>query len=162
MSRPRLLVLNQYYRPGVEATANLLADLCEDLAADCEVTVVTVGLRIARTSRTKKLNGVRVIRDIRRRSTGHSFTAARINYMTTSPDISSRALIRNGPDLVLCMTDPPIVGDLGVLVARRYRVPLLVISEDVFPEIATEFGRLTNPIAPRDAPEAGRLLPRAR
>ena len=41
VSRPRLLVLNQYYRPGVEATANLLADLCESLAADYEVTVVT-------------------------------------------------------------------------------------------------------------------------
>jgi colanic acid biosynthesis glycosyl transferase WcaI len=32
-----------------------------------------------------------------------------------------------------------------VVVARRFRVPLLVISEDVFPEIATELGRLTNP-----------------
>ena len=38
---PRILVLNQYYRPGVEATANLLADLCEALATDYDVTVVT-------------------------------------------------------------------------------------------------------------------------
>jgi colanic acid biosynthesis glycosyl transferase WcaI len=44
------------------------------------------------------------------------------------------------------MTDPPIVGDLALVVARRYRIPLLVISEDVFPEIATELGRLTNPV----------------
>ena len=47
------------------------------------------------------------------------------------------------------MTDPPIVGDLGVAVARRFRAPLLVISEDVFPEIATELGRLTNPVLVR-------------
>jgi colanic acid biosynthesis glycosyl transferase WcaI len=47
------------------------------------------------------------------------------------------------------MTDPPIVGDLGVIVARRFRAPLLVISEDVFPEIATELGRLTNPVLVR-------------
>jgi colanic acid biosynthesis glycosyl transferase WcaI len=47
------------------------------------------------------------------------------------------------------MTDPPIVGDLGVAIARRRRVPLLVISEDVFPEIATELGRLTNPFVVR-------------
>jgi colanic acid biosynthesis glycosyl transferase WcaI len=44
------------------------------------------------------------------------------------------------------MTDPPIVGDLALLVARRHRAPLLVVSEDVFPEIATELGRLTNPV----------------
>ncbi len=44
------------------------------------------------------------------------------------------------------MTDPPIVGDLGVAVSRRFGAPLLVISEDVFPEIATELGRLTNPL----------------
>ena len=39
--RQRVLVLNQYYWPGVEATANLLTELCEALAADYDVTVVT-------------------------------------------------------------------------------------------------------------------------
>ena len=39
--RPKILVLNQYYWPGVEATAQLLAQLCEALATEYEVTVVT-------------------------------------------------------------------------------------------------------------------------
>jgi len=38
--KPRLLVLNQYYWPGVEATANLLTELCEALVATYDVTVV--------------------------------------------------------------------------------------------------------------------------
>ena len=42
------------------------------------------------------------------------------------------------------MTDPPMVGDVGLAIARRFGVPLLVISEDVFPEIATQLGRLNN------------------
>ena len=37
----RLLVLNQYYWPGVEATAQLLTELCEALAEDMDVRVVT-------------------------------------------------------------------------------------------------------------------------
>ena len=41
MSRQRILVLNQYYWPGVEATAHLLTELCEALAEDYEVEVVT-------------------------------------------------------------------------------------------------------------------------
>jgi colanic acid biosynthesis glycosyl transferase WcaI len=43
------------------------------------------------------------------------------------------------------MTDPPIVGDIGVIVGRRFDAPVLVVSQDVFPEIATELGRLGNP-----------------
>ncbi|MGZ4359088.1 MAG: hypothetical protein ACXVZW_04800, partial [Gaiellaceae bacterium] len=39
--RPRLLVLNQYYWPGFEATAHLLSELCAALASEFEVTVVT-------------------------------------------------------------------------------------------------------------------------
>ena len=69
-----------------------------------------------------------------------------MNYITYLVDSIVRAHSVAGADLVLCMTDPPIVGDLGLLIARRRRIPLLVISEDVFPEIATELGRLTNPL----------------
>src|SRR5690349_7406350 len=43
--KPRLLVLNQYYWPGIEATAQLLTELCEALAEDAEVTVITGVLR---------------------------------------------------------------------------------------------------------------------
>ena len=42
------------------------------------------------------------------------------------------------------MTDPPMVGDVGLAIAKRFGSPLLVISEDVFPEIATQLGRLDN------------------
>jgi glycosyltransferase involved in cell wall biosynthesis len=43
------------------------------------------------------------------------------------------------------MTDPPVVANVALLAARRFRVPLVVISQDVFPEIAVRLGRLTNP-----------------
>ncbi len=151
MPRPHILVLNQYYRPGVEATANLLADLCEDLAQVYEVTVVTGRLHGRDELPSEEvLGGVRVLRT---RST--AFDRTRLshraaNYGTYLADSLVRALsLRTPPELVLCMTDPPIVGDLGVAVARRYGSPLLVISEDVFPEIATELGRLTNPVLVR-------------
>jgi glycosyltransferase involved in cell wall biosynthesis len=40
------------------------------------------------------------------------------------------------------MTDPPVIADVALLVARRFRVPLVVVSQDVFPEIAVELKRL--------------------
>ena len=145
--RPHILVLNQYYKPGVEATANLLADLCESLAEEFDVTVVTGRLQgRAELPSEEVLNDVRVLRT---RSTAFDRTKLRfrtLNYITYLLDSLVRARSVARPDLVLCMTDPPIVGDLGLLIARRRGVPLLVISEDVFPEIATELGRLTNPL----------------
>src|SRR5438876_770112 len=45
IKRTRLLVLNQYYAPGVEATAHLLSQLCEALSDEFDVTVITGMLR---------------------------------------------------------------------------------------------------------------------
>jgi putative colanic acid biosynthesis glycosyltransferase WcaI len=148
--RPRILVLNQYYRPGVEATANLLADLCESLAVDHDVTVVTGRVQGRDDLPSDEvLNGVRVLRA---RSTAYDRTKLHLraaNYVTYLAGSFFRSISSPRPDLVICMTDPPIVGDLGVAIARARRAPLLVISEDVFPEIATELGRLTNPVIVR-------------
>jgi glycosyltransferase involved in cell wall biosynthesis len=47
------------------------------------------------------------------------------------------------------MTDPPMIGDIALLVARRFRTPLVVVSQDVFPEVAVALGRLTNPVLVR-------------
>ena len=60
-SRPRLLVLNQYYWPGVEATANLLTELCEALAEDYEVTVIAGATQEAVSGREVR-NGVHIVR----------------------------------------------------------------------------------------------------
>ena len=57
------------------------------------------------------------------------------------------------------MTDPPMVGDVALAVARRYRVPLVVVSQDVFPEIAVELKRLTNPVLVGLLRRADELLP---
>ena len=61
-TRRRILVLNQYYWPGVEATAQLLAQLCEALARDYDVTVVTGHLHGHELPDEEERNGVRIVR----------------------------------------------------------------------------------------------------
>ena len=68
------------------------------------------------------------------------------NYASYLGDTVLTALRGARPDLVLCMTDPPVVGDIGLVVARRFGAPLLVISQDVFPEIAERVKRLEQPL----------------
>jgi colanic acid biosynthesis glycosyl transferase WcaI len=69
------------------------------------------------------------------------------NYATYLASSLATALRGPRPDVVLCMTDPPMVGDVALAAARRFDAPLLVISMDVFPEIAVELKRLENPLA---------------
>jgi colanic acid biosynthesis glycosyl transferase WcaI len=143
--RIRLLVLNQYYWPGKEATANLLTELCEELAADYDVTVVA-GAVPEQPSRLMR-NGVMIVRV---RSTSFDRTQLHhraANYFTYLFGVSREGLATKRPDVVVAMTDPPFVGAAAQLIARRFRAPLVVITQDVFPEIAVKLGRLSNPVA---------------
>jgi putative colanic acid biosynthesis glycosyltransferase WcaI len=145
-AKPRLLVLNQYYWPGVEATAHLLSQLCEALTSDFDVTVVTGQLHGHALPSVEVRNGVRVVRV---RSTAYERSQLHLraaNYASYLGDSIVQALSGQRPDIVLCMTDPPIVGDIGLLAARRFGVPLVVISQDVFPEIAERLERLEHPL----------------
>ena len=141
--RPRLLVFNQYYWPGVEATAYLLHDLCRQLAHEFDVTVVTGMLDHPSASRGHSVrDGVEIVRvgstSFDRRQLG----LRALNYLTYLALAAREGLFSAKPDIVLCMTDPPVIADIALGVARRFRVPLVVISQDVFPEIAVELRRL--------------------
>jgi colanic acid biosynthesis glycosyl transferase WcaI len=146
--RPSLTVLNQYYWPGVEATAHLLTELCEELAADYDVTVITGRLLGHEDAPDyERRNGVEVIRVHSTAYDRAPLHRRAMNYFTYLGRALRRGLFEvRRPDLVLCMTDPPMVGDVALAVARRHGAPLVVISQDVFPEIAVELKRLTNPV----------------
>ena len=139
------MVLNQYYWPGVEATAYLLHDLCRQLVTEFDVTVVT-GMSADPDSvpgRTIK-DGVEIIRVSSTSYDRRRLSQRALNYISYL-GLSLLAAIRaEKPDVVLCMTDPPIIADIALVVARRFRAPLVVISQDVFPEIAVELRRLEN------------------
>ena len=144
--KPRLLVLNQYYWPGLEATAHLLSELLAALASEFDITIVTGRIAVhAPHAERLEHDGVRIIRV---RSTAYDRTrllARSINYLTYLAESLRVALFSRRPDVVFCMTDPPVIGNVSLLVARWFRRPLVVVSQDVFPEIAVELKRLENP-----------------
>jgi colanic acid biosynthesis glycosyl transferase WcaI len=142
-SKPRLLVFNQYYWPGLEATAYLLSELCAALAEDFDVTVITGRILVhAPAAERTTHDGVEIVRV---RSTAYDrrrLLPRAVNYLTYMAQSFREGIAAEPPDAVLCMTDPPMIGDVALAVARRFRVPLVVISQDVFPEIAVEVERL--------------------
>jgi glycosyltransferase involved in cell wall biosynthesis len=143
--KPRLLVLNQYYWPGKEATANLLTELAEALADRYEVTVVTGAAPDQPATSTR--NGVRIVRVHSTAYDRTQLSRRALNYFTYIVGALREALALPRPDVVMCMTDPPFVGAIAEIVSRRFRAPIVVSTQDVFPEIAVKLGRLTNPFA---------------
>ncbi|MBD0330077.1 MAG: hypothetical protein ICV64_08240, partial [Thermoleophilia bacterium] len=108
--RPRLLVFNQYYRPGVEATARVLTELCEALADEWEVTVVAGTVAKRAGAGRERRNGVDVIRVpstafARRRRALRALNY--VSYLALAFGAGARA---SRPAVVLSMTDPPFVG----------------------------------------------------
>ena len=121
-ARPHLLVFNQYYWPGVEATAGLLTELCEALAEEYEVTVVTGRLLgFEGEPDHARRNGVEIVRVHSTAFDRAPLHRRASNYFTYLVWSLRRGLAAERPDAVLCMTDPPMVGDVALLVSRRFR-----------------------------------------
>lgn len=142
----RILALNQFYPPDHAATAQLLGDLCEGLAAEGhEVSVVT--------SRGTYLGGSSLPRrEIRARvavvrswatSLGKRTILHRLCDYGSFWGSSLTDLVRAArPDVLVALTTPPMIASGVALVAAARRIPLVTWVQDVYPEAASRLGVL--------------------
>src|SRR5581483_11340982 len=144
----RICFFNRSYWPDQAATGQLLMELAEDLAArfDWQVTVVAGAALNAHPSHGGRGRWSPVVREERRgvgivRANGTTFRPKRFaaratNYVTylASAAVASLALPRQ--DLVVSLTDPPVIGRIALSVARRQGAAVVFLCEDVFPEVA--------------------------
>lgn len=130
MPAPRVIFVNRVYWPSQAATAQLLADLAEELAGrGWDVHVVAAGLE----------PGIRHGVTIHRTGPGdaHGGLVSRArNYAAFLVGARRvlRALVEPG-DVIVPMTDPPLLGVAvtGLVRARRARVVHWI--QDIYPEI---------------------------
>jgi colanic acid biosynthesis glycosyl transferase WcaI len=162
----RILVLNQYFHPDRSATSQLLTELCEDLARHHEVWVVTgrpsYNPSEATPSRglvSRERHGdVRVAR-VWSTSFPRADMAGRLtNYGTYLLSSIAGAFSVADPDVVVALTDPPPVGLIGVVTAAARRRPFVLVTKDIFPDVAIRVGKLSNPAVIRTLRAMSRLL----
>lgn len=131
---------NRSYWPDTGATGQLLTELAEDLVArhGMDVTVVT-GRPLGAASHAplpnrEVRNGVTIIRAAGTTWSPRAFVGRAINYLTYF--MSAVVAARRLPpcDVVVALTDPPIIG-CAALVARR-RGGFVFLCQDIFPEVA--------------------------
>ncbi|RIK76632.1 MAG: hypothetical protein DCC67_13655 [Planctomycetota bacterium] len=146
--RPRILFVNRSYWPDVEATGQLLAELCEDLAADFDVHVVcgqprkvVEGVHFRPTGQSIR-NGVTIHRVRHSRFDKASFAGRLVNMLTFQAACTWKTLRAPRPDVVVTETDPPLLCLLGGLLKRLRRTPLVCYLQDVYPDVAVALGKL--------------------
>lgn len=164
----RILVVNQYFHPDQASTAQLLTELCEDLAEHHEVTVVAGRPSYNPTETfeakglvTEDLHGnVRILRTWSTAFPRHSMAGRLANYASYIASSLAGALLVKDPDVVLTMTDPPIVAVVAFVVSRLRRAPFVYINQDIFPEVGVRLGRIRNPLLVRGLAALNRGLRR--
>jgi glycosyltransferase involved in cell wall biosynthesis len=164
----QILVVNQYFHPDRSATSQLLTELCEDLAEHHDVTVVC-GRPSYDPSEQREVRGFLAedrhgrIRVLRSWSTTYSRTvmAGRlINYATYLTSCILGAMWAAKPDVVLTMTDPPIVAVAAAVASAARRAPFVYVNQDVFPEVGVALGRIRDPTLVRSLAWLNRSLRR--
>ena len=143
----RTLFINRSYYPDVEATGQLLTELCEDLSSDVDVTVIC-GRPVKVTDDTPAPTGVNIYNGVTIRRVWHtqfpktSFVGRIINMLSFTVMATWSAFTAPRPDTVITETDPPFLCLLGFALKKIRRVRLVCYLQDIYPDIAVALGKL--------------------
>ena len=132
-----VLFLNRVYPPDHGATGQLLAELAEELTqAGWQVSIVAAGTPPLETRNSKlEIHRVR----------GLPFTRAALwkralAYASLYPALLGRALRRPRHEVIVTLTDPPLLLLLGPLLKFWKRSRLVHWAQDIYPQVAEELG----------------------
>jgi glycosyltransferase involved in cell wall biosynthesis len=132
---------NRSYWPDVSATGQLLTELAEDLVRfhGWHVTVVAgYPLRSdVSLAASEWRNGVHIVRAAGTTFEPQPFVARATNYVSYFTSAVVKGLAIRKPDVVVALTDPPIIGLAALATASKAHAPFVFLCEDIFPEVAT-------------------------
>lgn len=163
----KVCFFNRSYWPDTAATGQFLTELAEDLVAHhgCEVSVVCGfplhggnGQSGGGIVTREEHRGVQIFRAAGTTRPPQRFVGRAVNYLTYFASASLAALRVPRPEVVVALTDPPIIGLAGLAAARRAGAKFVFVCEDVFPEVASLIEDFHNAAVNRILDGVSRLL----
>ncbi len=132
LSKPRLIFVNRVYWPAEAATAQLLTDLAEGLAArGWPVHVIAAG------DESGPHHGVTIHRTGPGVKHGGLISRTRNYWRFLRGTRRLLAILAQPGDVVVLMTDPPMLGAAAASVASRRGAQIVHWIQDIYPEIVT-------------------------
>jgi glycosyltransferase involved in cell wall biosynthesis len=142
----RLIFVNRYFYPDESATSQILTDLCFALArAGRHVTVVSSRQLYehpgATLSRRETIEGIEV-RRVRTTKYGRASVLGRLfDYVSFHFAVFLELLLAvSSGDVVVALTDPPMLSVTAAVVARLKKARLINWLQDLYPEVAAQAG----------------------
>jgi glycosyltransferase involved in cell wall biosynthesis len=145
--RKRVWIISELYYPELTSTGYFLTGIAEGLASKYDVSVLcgqpTYWVRGVRAPVRETRNGVDVLRCRATTLDKDKLVFRIINLFTVSISISVAALFRiQRGDIVITVTNPPLVPYLIALVCRLKRARFVLLIHDVYPDVLTRLGIL--------------------
>ncbi len=137
----KILFLNRFFFPDTSATSQIVSDLAFHLAKEgYEVHAITSSVG-GGEARHERINGVTIHRVANALGGPHGLLRRALAYLEyyRGARKAARELIAPG-DIVVLKTDPPMLSTAVGHLARRRGAKLVLWLQDVFPEIAREYG----------------------
>jgi colanic acid biosynthesis glycosyl transferase WcaI len=153
--KPGVIFVNRFYWPDEPATAQLLTDLAESLAARGHEVTVIARRPGGDAPREETRHGVKILRvGSARRPRGGLVSKALEFASFFYRAVHQLNRVAQAGDALIALTDPPLLGVGVSWVARRKRARLFHWVQDIYPELAIELAgqgwlRATRPL--RDA-----------
>jgi colanic acid biosynthesis glycosyl transferase WcaI len=144
----RVIFFNRSFHPDITATGQLLTELCVELVSiyKCRVTVITgrplIDYGAYAASKRKgiidkeQFEGIKILRVGSTAFNPQSFIGRIANYLSYFMLSIFASFKIDRQDIVVTLTDPPVIPLVGLFVARRFHIPLVVSVRDIFPEAA--------------------------
>lgn len=142
----KIIFLNRFFSPDHAATSQMLADLTTDLARrGLSVQVIASRLRYddpqARLPNRETRDGTQVYRVWSSRFGRHFLPGRLMDYLTFHLSAACRLFLSaRRDDLVVVLSDPPLLAVSQWPVIRLRQARLLTWNHDIFPEVATLLG----------------------
>lgn len=149
-SQASILFLNRSYWPDVEATGQLLTELCEGLVPHFAVSVMAglpnsvKGVDASGWQQTPVHNGVQIHRLRHSTFPKHRMWLKALNYLSFVR--SARRFLKRvqAPDVVVFETDPFLLPLEADRLRRRTGCRVVGYLQDVYPDVAVTLGKIPN------------------
>ena len=142
----RLIILNQFFYPDHSATSQLMTELAESLT-ERGVSVTALAGRGRYTggdklSRREDYKGVHVERAWATSFGKRNIIGRITDYLSFYVGATWSLMRLPRHDAVMALTTPPFIGVVALLIGRLRRMRVIMLVQDVYPDIAVALGAL--------------------
>ena len=136
----KILFINQFYWPDSSASSQQLTDLTVGLVArGHEVTVLCSAGGYAAAASAQPPLGVKVLR-INAVPFVSGKAARLLSYLSFYAGAAARGLFSDRADMVICMTTPPLISLVGVIIQAVRGSKFFEYEQDLYPDVAVDLG----------------------